>query len=151
TAEQAAEAPLGHFFAAETVCFLGFNGYLRQSRSPLGQAALRVLLRALEGLRFGVPAVVVGEGRLGELVEAVGDHRGDEIDPVAVRIYSEALRLIRRAPHLGATLTGEMAEHESFEWQCSRLAALEPTLSDYLQEVAGPLCALLARTPPAGQ
>src|SRR5262249_43441860 len=49
TAEQAAEAPLGHFFAAETVCFLGFNGYLRQSRSPLGQAALRVLLRALEG------------------------------------------------------------------------------------------------------
>src|SRR5207248_2161406 len=30
TAERAAELPLGHFFAAETVCFLGFGGYLRQ-------------------------------------------------------------------------------------------------------------------------
>src|SRR5207248_8326791 len=27
-AEQACEKPLGHFFAAETVCFLGFAGYL---------------------------------------------------------------------------------------------------------------------------
>src|SRR5215468_12287124 len=40
TAERAAELPLGHFFAAETVCFLGFGGYLRQAHSPLGRAAL---------------------------------------------------------------------------------------------------------------
>ena len=55
-AEAAGDIPLGHFFAAETVCFLGFAGYLRQPDTPLGRAALRVLHRALEGLRCGVPA-----------------------------------------------------------------------------------------------
>src|SRR5205085_5724324 len=51
-AELACDKPLGHFFAAETVCFLGFAGYLGHGRrSPLGRAALRVLHRALEGLR----------------------------------------------------------------------------------------------------
>src|SRR5215468_3993804 len=53
-AEAAGEIPLGHFFAAETVCFLGFPGYLRQPKTALGRAALRVLLRAMEGLRYGV-------------------------------------------------------------------------------------------------
>ena len=31
-AESAGDLPLGHFFAAETICFLGFVGYLRQTR-----------------------------------------------------------------------------------------------------------------------
>src|SRR3954470_17681942 len=53
-AESAGDVPLGHLFAAETVCFLGFAGYLRQPETPLGRAAMRVLLRAMEGLRYGV-------------------------------------------------------------------------------------------------
>src|SRR5919202_5815245 len=53
-ADRAGDIPLGHFFAAETVCFLGFGGYLDEPDSPLGQAALRVLHRALEGMRQGV-------------------------------------------------------------------------------------------------
>src|SRR5579884_2578437 len=58
-AESAGDLPLSQFFAAETICFLGFAGYLRQSNTTLGRAALRVLHRALEGLRYGVqPAVV---------------------------------------------------------------------------------------------
>src|SRR3954466_15559336 len=65
-AETAGDIPLGHFFAAETVCFLGFSGYLRQSQTPLGRAALRLLHRALEGLRFGVPPSMVPEARVGE-------------------------------------------------------------------------------------
>src|SRR6516162_2735718 len=55
-ADEAGDIPLGHFFAAETICFLGFSGYLNQPDSPLGRAALCVLHRAMEGLRFGVPA-----------------------------------------------------------------------------------------------
>src|SRR6516165_44411 len=50
-AESSAENPLGHFFAAETICFLGFAGYARQTQTRLGRSALRVLHRALEGLR----------------------------------------------------------------------------------------------------
>jgi hypothetical protein len=146
TAEQAGELPLGHFLAAETVCFLGFSGYLRQGRTALGRSALRVLLRALEGLRYGVPAAVVAEARLGELVEALWDGRGDEPDPLAVRVFHESMRFLRRAPHLGSTLLGaEMAEQETFDWQVSRLTALEPALSDYLEEVGKPLARQLKR------
>src|SRR3954452_14283355 len=103
-AESAGDAPLGHLFAAETVCFLGFTGYLRQPESSLGRAALRVLLRALEGLRYGVPADRVADARLGEQVEAIWDSRADGADPLAVRIYQEVLRFLRRAPHSCATL-----------------------------------------------
>src|SRR3954449_4400254 len=38
-AETACEKPLGHFFASETVCFLGFTSYLgQQARTPMGHA-----------------------------------------------------------------------------------------------------------------
>src|SRR5437764_2090207 len=89
-AEAAGDIPLGHFFAAETVCFLGFGGYLRQFGTPLGQAALRVFHRALEGLRFGVQPSVVAEARVGEMVESLWDHRPEQVDPLIVRVYLEA-------------------------------------------------------------
>lgn len=146
TADQAGDLPLGHFLAAETVCFLGFTGYLRQPHTALGRSALRVLRRALEGLRYGVPANVVGEGRLGELIEALWDSRGDEPDPLVARAFHEALRLLRRSPHFSATLAGEASEQESFDWQVSRLAALEATLEDYLAEAPA---ALVGRLPTA--
>src|SRR5438876_1307258 len=81
-AEAAGDLPLGHFFAAETICFLGFTGYLRQTRTALGRSALRVLHRALEGLRYGVPPNVVPEARLGELVEVLSDYREGNVDPL---------------------------------------------------------------------
>jgi hypothetical protein len=146
--EKASEVPLGHFFAAETVCFLGFPGYLRQPQTSLGRSALRVLHRALEGLRFGVPANLVSEARIGEQIESLWDHREEQVDPLAVRIFLEALRLLERAPHAVSTLQGEPVEAEAFDWQISRLAALEPTLSDYLSDVPGPLAGLLVRLPP---
>jgi hypothetical protein len=149
-AEAAGDIPLGHFFAAETVCFLGFAGYLRQG-TALGRSALRVLHRALEGLRYGVPPIVVAEARVGELVEGLWDNRGDEVDPLAVRVFQEALRVLRRAPHAETQLAGEAAEQEAFGWQMSRLAALEPSLADYLHEAPAALCARLARTRPAEQ
>src|SRR5215472_12809463 len=92
-AEAAGDSPLGHFFAAETVCFLGFGGYLRQYDTPLGQAALRVLYRALEGLRSGVQPQVVAEGRVGEMIEGLWDNRPERIHPLVVRVFAESLRL----------------------------------------------------------
>jgi hypothetical protein len=146
-AEVASDIPLGHFFAAETVCFLGFNGYLRQTQTGLGRTALRVLHRAMEGLRFGVPANLVSEARIGEQVETLWDHRSEQVDPLAVRIFLEALRLLERAPHAVTTLQGEPVEAEAFDWQISRLAALEPVLADYLQDVPDPLVGSLPRLP----
>lgn len=146
-AESAGEIPLGHFFAAETVCFLGFAGYVRQPETPLGRAALRVLHKALEGLRSGVQGQVVAEARLGEILEALWDGRPDGADPLVVRVFSEARRLQRRAGHIAASLLGEHAEAEALEWQMSRLASLEPSLIDYLDEAPRRLRA--AMTSPA--
>jgi HEAT repeat protein len=150
-AEAAGEIPLGHFFAAETVCFLGFAGYLRQPDTPLGRAALRVLHRALEGLRHGVPPQVVAEGRLGEVVESLWDNRPERPDPLAVRVFQEALRLLRRAPHAERALAAEAAEAETFGWQMSRLAALEPVLEEYVHDMPASLAAALPTAEPALQ
>src|SRR5262249_39349851 len=81
--------PLGHFFAAETVCFLSFGGYLRQPSSPMGHSALRVLQSALEGIRSGGPPQVMIEARLGEMIETLWDHRPKSVDPLVVRVLSE--------------------------------------------------------------
>lgn len=144
-AEAAGEIPLGHFFAAETVCFLGFAGYVRAVETPLGRAALRVLHKALEGLRCGVQGQVVAEARLGEVLEALWDSRPDRADPLVVRVFSEARRLQRRAGHVAAALAGENAEAEALEWQLSRLAALEPSLTDYLEEAPRQLRAAMTQ------
>lgn len=133
-AETAHDLPLGHFFAAETVCFLSFSGYLREPHAPLGRTALRVLHRALEGLRFGVQPHVVAEGRLGEAIESLWDHRPETVEPLVVRVFVEALRQVRRAPHVERTLSEDKSEQEAFQWQMSRLVALEPLLDDYLSE-----------------
>ncbi len=139
-ADSAGDTPLGMYFAAETVCFLGFAGYLREADRPLGRAALRVLHRALEGLCYVVPPHVVAEARVGEMIESLWDHRRGRADPLAVRVFASALRVLRRAPHAEALLAGEDGEKEAFGWQVSRLAALEPALVEYLDEVAARLC-----------
>lgn len=139
-AESASDLPLGHFFAAETVSFLGFAGFLRQNDTPLGRAALRIFHRALEGLRSGVPPIVVAEARIGEMVETLWDHRQAEVDPLITRVFLEALRVLRRAPHAESLFQDESSELEAFHWQMSRLAALEAALGDYLDEAPEQLC-----------
>ncbi len=142
-AEAGGDHPLSHFFAAETACFLGFADYVRQPDTPLGQAALRVLHRALEGLRCGVQPHVVPEARLGELIAELWDHRPEPPHPLVVRVFIEALKILRRAPHAEIVLTEATYEQEAFSWQMSQLAALEPVLKDYLEDAPKHLCAAL--------
>jgi hypothetical protein len=144
-AEEAGEIPLGHYFAAETVCFLGFGGYLRHPNSPLGRSALRILHRAIEGLRYGVMPQMVAEARLGEVIEKLWDNRPERAHPQVARLALETLRLLRRQEHLGASLADERAEQEAFDWQMSHLAALEPLLADYVEEAPRQLAAKLGR------
>jgi hypothetical protein len=150
-AEVAGDIPLGHFFAAETVSFLGFAGYLRQPDTRLGRAALRVLHRVLEGIRIGVPPQVIVEARLGEVIEGLWDHRPAQVHPLIVRVVHEVLRQLRRAGNARAALNEEGAEQEAFDWQMSRLAALEGPLSDYLRTAPGQLCRALAAAPAVEQ
>jgi hypothetical protein len=141
---EARESPLGHYFAGETACFLGFAGYVRQPQTTLGRAALRLLHRAVEGLRHGVQPALIVEARLGEMIESAWDHRPTGNAPVHARIVHEALRLLRRAPHLKAFVGEESAaEQEALDWQFSRLASLEPAFRDFLKEVPDRLLAAL--------
>lgn len=132
--EAAHDSPLGHYFAAETICILGFAGYLRQPTTPLGRAALRLLHRVVEGLRYGMPPHLVIETRLGEMVEAVWDHRPADADPLHARIFFEALRLLRRLPQLKTILGEDAGEIEAMDWQFSRVAAIEADLREYLRD-----------------
>jgi HEAT repeat protein len=150
-AEHSGDHPLSHFFAAETVCFVSFPGYLQQMESPLGQAALCVLHRAIEGLRLGVPPQMVIDARLGELVDDLWEHRPDTVHPLIVRIFAESLRVLRRAHHAEVVLADEHFEQEAFSWQMSRLAGLDSTLTEYLDEAPRLLCAALPRSPAAQQ
>jgi hypothetical protein len=150
-AEANGDHPLSHFFAAETVCFLSFAGYLRQPHTPLGRAALRVLHRTLEGLRCGLQPQVVIEARLGELIEDLWDHRPRRISPLIVHVFAEALRLERRAPHAELILSDERYEQEAYGWQVYRLGVLEEALRDYLSEAPTQLGAQLASAAPEEQ
>jgi hypothetical protein len=142
-ADTAGEIPLSHFFAAETVCFMSFTGYLKEPTNALGKAALRVLHRALVGLRHGVPPHILSEGRLGEAVEQLWDHRGEAVHPLVVRVFVEALRQVHRTHLLERLANEDKSELEGVQWQLSRLVALEPMLSDYLSEAATYLVAHL--------
>jgi hypothetical protein len=150
-AEQAGEIPLGHFLAAETVCFLGFTGYLRESETLLGRAAMRVLHRALEGLRMGVPPHLMTEARLGEAVENLWDHRPEKVEPLVVRVAAEALRHLRRTSNAEVAFADENSELEAYQWQISHLAALEEVFRDYLKEAPGLLGPILANASDADQ
>lgn len=139
------EMPLLHLYAAETVCFPGFAAYLSDLDTPHGQMALRLLHRAAEGLRNGVPPQVVIEARFGEMVERLWDHRPEEHHPLLVRLFLEVQRHLRRAESLEDQLAEEPFEKEAYRMQRSRLAALEGSLDDYLAEAGPALAAQLHR------
>ena len=138
--------PLGHFFAAETVCFLGFAGYLRQPTASLGRAALRVLHRALEGCASACRRSVVAEARLGELVEALWDSRAEAADPLVGPHLSS-----RRCACCGARRTLEHAlASEPAEQRGVRVADVAPGGAGAgpgrlpARGAGAPLCRLLA-------
>lgn len=134
-AESALDAPLGHFYAAETICFFGFAGFARDMETPTGQDALRLLHRALEGMRHGVGPHVIAEARLGELLEGLWDDRPAGAAPLLARVFVESLRLLRRTANAHAAFSDDhQPEREAYDWQMARLAALEPALRDYLDE-----------------
>jgi hypothetical protein len=145
-AHRAGGLPLGHLFAAETAGHPHFHDRLREPGCPQGRAALRVLHRALEGLRAGVAARLVIDARLGEAVAAAWEHRRRGTpDPVLVRVLVEASRQLRRAEHTVAKLLGDPAEREAFGWQMEHLAGLETETEPYLRS-AGPRLARALRT-----
>lgn len=135
------DLPLVHFYAAETVCFPGFISYLRELETAQGHAALRLLHRAIEGLRGAVTQQIITEARIGEMIEQLWDHRPADTHPLLVRLFLEVQRYLRRTQNIEEEPYNVDAEdpfeREALHLQRSRMSALEPAIEDYLLE-AGP-------------
>jgi hypothetical protein len=144
-------APFSQFYAAETMCFLGFGSYAADTHTSAGRAALRLMHRAVEGLRQGVPPFPVVEGRMGQIVETIWDQRPAEPHPLLVRLFIEVRRFLRRTSWLMEAFTEEPFEQEAFELQCSQMQAIEPAMEDYLQEAGPALLRRLMRAEPVEQ
>jgi hypothetical protein len=138
--------PLAHLLAAEIVCFEGFIRILRRPETPHGRCALRVLHQALIGLRSGVQPQVVVMGRLGEAVETVWECRHDDTDPLMVRVFVEATRLLRRADHAGRSFTDE-SERDAHQAQIQVIRELAEPMDDYLNEMRIAMLGLLDAAP----
>lgn len=134
--QRASDFPLMHLFAMEVVCFPGFAACLRDEDTRLSRAALRLLHRALEGLRNGVPPQMVIEARLGEMIESLWDHKPEEHHPLLVRLFLEVQRHLRRAEPDEQWME-EPFERESYDLQRSRMASLDSSFDEYLAG-AGP-------------
>lgn len=153
-----ADLPLSHYLAVETISFLGISGYLRQPDSEMGRMAVRVLRRALEGLRRGVEPSRLAEARVGELVEFLWDSKPARDDPRVALLLVEVIRIIRRlgAYDEGGKASGDRwnsldggllepgeSDQEGWALQASRLVALEPEIRKHLAKVSLPLARTL--------
>jgi HEAT repeat protein len=140
--------PLVHFYAAELVTFSRFGGMLKEFPDPIGQAAVRALHRALEGLRCGISPQLVAEARLGEMVEILWDFQHHLLHPLLIRLFAEALRHLRRAQQFASEMAEEAFEQEAYLLQISHLSALEPSIQEYLDraKLLVPQCLEHAKT-----
>ncbi len=145
-ASVACESPLGQFYAIETICYLGFAGYLQQPNSEDGLSALRVLLRAVEGFRSGVQPHLIAESQVGMLLETAWDHRPDGPAPLHVRLLIEAMRLSRRECNFRFAMRDEPGELEAVKWQFARITAIEHAIREFLKNQPELLLASLPTT-----
>src|SRR5262249_41425177 len=71
--------------------------------------------------------------------------------PLIAQVFAESLRLLRRASHAEVMMAEDRSDLEAFQWQMSRLAALQPALQEYLEEAPKKLSGTLATAPEADQ
>lgn len=136
--------PLMHFYAAQMVWFNQFSGYLRTFPDRQGITAIRVLFRAIEGMRNCVDPRLVAEAQLGQLVETVWDNRGQVPHPIIIRLLLEVRRHLRRVDYHLGTLKEDAFEREAYQMQISRMAALDGSFEKYLTKVREDMPELLA-------
>ncbi len=141
------EGPLVHFLAAEVACCEFFAEFVSDIHTPLGQAALLVLLRAFRGLRCGVEPRVIARSRMGETVEQVWNQRLDGIDPLAIRFFAEVRRFVQRVPQAERWFEDDEAARSEFQEQAGRISDLADTLDDFLSEAIEQLLIYLPDVP----
>ena len=140
------EHPLESLFAAEIVSFPQFTAYLQEPLVPLGQAALRTLRLAMEGVRRGyVPITLYAEAQIGEQIRRLSESCPDRADPALARLFLEAMRHARRSYQSSPELRDDPIRRQSVRWQTGYLRDAEPILREYLHDIGADLARMLPR------
>ena len=138
------EYPLASLFAAEIVSFPQFAYHLHEPLAPLGQAAMRTLRLAMEGVRRGyVPITLYGEAQIGEQIRRLSETCPDRADPALARLFLEALRHARRSYQSSPELREDPIRRQAVRWQTGYLRDAEPILREYLHGIGEDLARLL--------
>src|SRR5262249_53264944 len=117
-ADDALDLPLGETYAAEVASFAAFAEHLHEPLSPEGQAALRVLRVAMEGVRHGrIPATVYADAAFGDSVRRLSEYCPDAVNPRLVLVAIEALRQVRRSFHTLPAFRDDPVRRQTVRWQ----------------------------------
>jgi hypothetical protein len=146
-ADDALDLPLAEGYAAEVSSFPAFAEYLHDPLTPEGQAALRVLREAMEGVRLGrVPDAVYAEAAFGDAVRRLADGCPDVVNARLVLAFTEALRHCRRSFHTRSGFRDDPVRRQTVRWQHAFLRDAEPVLREYLHDIGPDLTRLLDET-----
>ncbi len=143
-AEKEFEYPLGSLFAAEIVSFPQFASHLQEPLVPLGQAAVRALRLAMEGVRRGfIPVTLYSEAQIGELIRRLSESCPDRADAALARLFLEAMRHARRSYQTSPELRDDPVRRQGIRWQTGYLRDSEPILREYLHDIGEDLARML--------
>jgi hypothetical protein len=146
-ADDALDLPLGAAYAAEVSSFAAFAEFLHDPLTCEGQAALRVLRVAMEGVRRGrIPAAVYSEAAFGDAVRRLSENCPDAVNPRLVLAFVEGLRHARRSFHTRPAFRDDPVRRQTVRWQHAFLKDAEPVMREYLHDIAGDLVRLLDET-----
>jgi hypothetical protein len=146
-ADDALDLPLAEGYAAEVTSFAAFAEFLHDPLSSDGQAALRVLRVAMEGVRRGrVPDAVYAEAAFGDAVRRLADGCPDAANPRLALAFVEALRHCRRSFHTRSAFRDDPVRRQTVRWQHAFLKDAEPVLREYLHDIGPDLTRLLDST-----
>lgn len=138
------ESDLRYEFAAEVACFTSFSDLFQEPETPIGQAALRVLFLALQGVRFNrISPVLYAESNIGDAVRRLSENCPAHADPLIALVFMEALRHTRRNYSICSDLQTDVSRRQSARWQMAYLKDAEPIMREYLHDLPSELLGLL--------
>lgn len=145
--DEALDLPLGEGYAAAVSGFAAFAEYLHDPLTAEGQAALRILRAAMEGIRKGrVPTGIYADAAFGDAVRRLSENCPDAVNPRLVLAFLEALRHSRRSFHTQAAFRSDPVRRQTVRWQHAFLRDAEPVMREYLHDIGRDLTRMLDET-----
>lgn len=132
-------SPLKGLYAAELVCFPGFDDLLEHPESRAGRLALRAVSQTLVAVRSGIISPqLYHDARLGDLIAKTVLLSSERTDPFVAGVFLEILRHCRRIAALRQSTASSDGGYETGS-QFDALEEAEPIVREYLHGIADDL------------